>query len=171
MLDGNELAALIAPASADMIPLIGLASILALIAYTGVGLYNPSHKYGLLTKIRRVILVNVALLAIIGPILSLSALPPGMTTTLLLTTIIGSTVLLTMARGVSVVLRSEDRRSRSVVPEQPDENNVLVIGGAGYIGSALVKKLLDVGLQVAVLDAMHFGEETLSHVAGHPIQR
>ena len=49
-----------------------------------------------------------------------------------------------------------------------DESKVLVIGGAGYIGSALVEKLLKLGLKVSVLDAMHFGEETLSRVAEHP---
>ena len=45
---------------------------------------------------------------------------------------------------------------------------ILATGGAGYIGSALVRKLLDLDLQVLVLDAMHFGEEPLSEVAGHP---
>jgi len=45
---------------------------------------------------------------------------------------------------------------------------VLVIGGAGYIGSALVEKLLNLGLHASVLAAFHFGEETLSRVSGHP---
>ncbi len=50
---------------------------------------------------------------------------------------------------------------------QSDDQRVLVIGGAGYVGSALVEKLLDAGFRVSVLDAMHFGEEPLSRVAGH----
>jgi nucleoside-diphosphate-sugar epimerase len=52
--------------------------------------------------------------------------------------------------------------------DEPDDRKVLVIGGAGYVGSALVEKLLNAGLRVSVLDAMHFGEQTLSRVAGHP---
>lgn len=49
-----------------------------------------------------------------------------------------------------------------------DSGKVLVIGGAGYIGSILVEKLLDIGLEVTVLDGMHFGEQALARVAGHP---
>lgn len=49
-----------------------------------------------------------------------------------------------------------------------ESDTVLVIGGAGYIGSGLVVKLLDLGLKVTVLDGMHFGEQALSRVAGHP---
>jgi len=53
----------------------------------------------------------------------------------------------------------------------PAGNNVgkvLVTGGAGYIGSALVEKLLRRGYSVSVLDDFHFGEQSLSRVAGHP---
>jgi nucleoside-diphosphate-sugar epimerase len=45
---------------------------------------------------------------------------------------------------------------------------VLVIGGAGYIGSALVEGLLNQDLSVRVLDAFHFGEAPLTRVSGHP---
>lgn len=36
-------------------------------------------------------------------------------------------------------------------------NKVLVVGGAGYIGSVLVRKLIDLGYSVSVLDTMWFG--------------
>ncbi|MGH6839983.1 MAG: NAD-dependent epimerase/dehydratase family protein, partial [Methylocella sp.] len=52
--------------------------------------------------------------------------------------------------------------------EVTDPDKVLVIGGAGYIGSAVVEKLLNLGFQVLVLDALHFGRQTLSRVATHP---
>ncbi len=52
--------------------------------------------------------------------------------------------------------------------EVTDPDKVLVIGGAGYIGSVVVEKLLNLGLQVSVLDAMHFGQQALSRVAAHP---
>ena len=48
-----------------------------------------------------------------------------------------------------------------------NESKVLVIGGAGYIGSALVPRLLRQGHEVTVLDAMHFGSKALAKVAGH----
>ncbi len=46
--------------------------------------------------------------------------------------------------------------------------HVLVIGGAGYIGSALVPLLLDAGFRVRVLDIMMFGDEPLKSVLDHP---
>ncbi|MBX3438176.1 MAG: NAD-dependent epimerase/dehydratase family protein [Planctomycetaceae bacterium] len=46
--------------------------------------------------------------------------------------------------------------------------NVLVIGGAGYIGSALLPKLLAQGCRVRVLDRFLFGEKPIEGVAGHP---
>lgn len=45
---------------------------------------------------------------------------------------------------------------------------VLVTGGAGYVGSALVPKLLDAGHRVKVLDLYLYGDEVLSAVADHP---
>ena len=47
------------------------------------------------------------------------------------------------------------------------DRRVLVVGGAGYIGSALVPQLLESGHQVRVLDAMLFGDEALSRVKDH----
>lgn len=46
--------------------------------------------------------------------------------------------------------------------------NILVTGGAGYVGSALVPKLLAKGYRVKVLDLYMFGEQVLKGVNGHP---
>jgi len=43
---------------------------------------------------------------------------------------------------------------------------VLVTGGAGYIGSILVRHLIDKGYGVTVLDALFFGEASLRDLAG-----
>ena len=45
---------------------------------------------------------------------------------------------------------------------------ILVTGGAGYVGSALVPKLLHTGYDVRVLDLFLFGDHALDAVKDHP---
>jgi len=45
---------------------------------------------------------------------------------------------------------------------------VLVIGGAGYIGSSLLPKLLDRGYRVRVLDLFLYGREAIADLLRHP---
>ena len=42
--------------------------------------------------------------------------------------------------------------------------NVLITGGAGYIGSILVTKLLNIGYKVTVVDVLKFSSKSLSHL-------
>lgn len=50
----------------------------------------------------------------------------------------------------------------------PEDRPVLVIGGAGYIGSLLVEKLLRSGRRVRVLDSLLYGDGALRDVVNHP---
>jgi nucleoside-diphosphate-sugar epimerase len=45
---------------------------------------------------------------------------------------------------------------------------VMVTGGAGYVGSSLVPKLLDVGYEVSVLDLYLYGDDLFREFRGHP---
>ncbi len=45
---------------------------------------------------------------------------------------------------------------------------IVVIGGAGYIGSVLVRQLLDAGHSVTVLDSLLYGDASIRELAGHP---
>lgn len=49
-----------------------------------------------------------------------------------------------------------------------EDRPVLVIGGAGYIGSTLVEKLLRSGRRVRVLDSLVYGDGALRGVINHP---
>ncbi len=44
----------------------------------------------------------------------------------------------------------------------PRKEKVLVIGGAGYVGSVLVRKLLESGHKVTVLDRLLYGDSSIS---------
>ncbi|MAV65131.1 MAG: NAD-dependent epimerase/dehydratase family protein [Pelagibacteraceae bacterium TMED124] len=46
--------------------------------------------------------------------------------------------------------------------------NILVTGGAGYIGTHLVKMLLDDDYNVTILDNFTFGKSSISHFKDHP---
>jgi nucleoside-diphosphate-sugar epimerase len=52
-------------------------------------------------------------------------------------------------------------------PAEPRTKNVLVVGGAGYLGSVLVRKLLQTGRRVRVLDSFIYGKRSLKPLEGH----
>ena len=49
-----------------------------------------------------------------------------------------------------------------------ERRNILVTGGAGYVGSVLVRRLLAAGHAVTVLDLYLYGHDALDAVADHP---
>jgi dTDP-4-dehydrorhamnose reductase len=164
----TDSAALISGNLAGIVLLVSSYSLLIFVAYTAVGLYARTSDR-LRWKAYRIASINFMVLAIAITGLSCFGQPHVITAGLLSTTIIGLMVTHFLARVVSVVLRLEDRRETASGSQNTvDERHVLVIGGAGYIGSALVERLLELGLQVSVLDAMLFGDETLARVGGHP---
>jgi nucleoside-diphosphate-sugar epimerase len=46
--------------------------------------------------------------------------------------------------------------------------NVLITGGAGYLGSILCEHLLYAGYRVTVLDSLLYGEQNLNHLCANP---
>ncbi len=81
-----------------------------------------------------------------------------------------SVALLMAARGWSMiwrdVMRTELQHGRHT--QTREVRSVLVIGGAGYIGSALLPKLLDKGYKVRLLDLLLYGTEPIEGLMNHP---
>ena len=65
-----------------------------------------------------------------------------------------------MVRREGPLLRQSDRDDRI--------HHVLIIGGAGYIGSVLCQQMLSRGYSVRVLDALLYGRESLASLRNHP---
>lgn len=62
----------------------------------------------------------------------------------------------------------DEQDGPSAVDANSGRERVLVIGGGGYIGSALIPRLLDDGYDVRVMDRMIYGQEPLAHCMDHP---
>lgn len=80
-------------------------------------------------------------------------------------------VLLMGARLWIALWRIFDQAERHFLPSGTDAGraqSVLVIGGAGYIGSALTERLLEEGYRVRVLDLLLYGDEAIAEFRGHP---
>lgn len=67
-----------------------------------------------------------------------------------------------MPQGVAASERLESDNGPGPGPR------VLVVGGAGYVGSILSRQLVDAGYDVRILDAMLYGRESLAELEGHP---
>jgi nucleoside-diphosphate-sugar epimerase len=59
-------------------------------------------------------------------------------------------------------------REHGVMPDPAGRDIVLVVGGAGYIGSILVRKLLKRGYYVRVLDSLVYGDDAIAELMGNP---
>lgn len=79
-------------------------------------------------------------------------------------TMIGCTGARFLAYSVSTKFHIQPKK----LPVSWKVRKVLVIGGAGYIGSVLVRQLLDAQYEVRVLDKLLFGDESIRDLIGRP---
>jgi nucleoside-diphosphate-sugar epimerase len=77
---------------------------------------------------------------------------------------------LTGPRWLIGILRNQDRADLSVRTREiaGREKPVLVVGGAGYIGSVLCHLLIEQGRRVRVLDSLVYGDAAIADLLQHP---
>jgi nucleoside-diphosphate-sugar epimerase len=83
------------------------------------------------------------------------------------------TVLAATGAALVRILKDGLEKRYSIKPKTapvltPRNDWVLVVGGAGYIGSLLVERLLEKGYRVRVLDSLLYGDDALRPVKHHP---
>lgn len=61
-----------------------------------------------------------------------------------------------------------DVKPKSSTTSIERQSHILIVGGAGYIGSLLTERLLHSGYKVRVLDALLYGREALRTIENHP---
>jgi nucleoside-diphosphate-sugar epimerase len=79
-----------------------------------------------------------------------------------------SLVLLMSARLWSLLWADVIQADRHLRSQRNRSRKILVIGGAGYIGSALLPKLLDKGYHVRLLDLLLYGPQPIQDWIDHP---
>ncbi|HTO93906.1 MAG TPA: NAD-dependent epimerase/dehydratase family protein, partial [Bacteroidota bacterium] len=77
-------------------------------------------------------------------------------------------VLLITSRVWTYLWARATTNGKSTPDHRKGNRNVLVIGGAGYIGSHFVRQLLARGYKVKVLDALIYGDEGIRELYGAP---
>jgi len=143
---------------------------IALGFFYGFGFYTRGRayrsKYKALFVAQAVAIVFVLIAAAENFFPSVVALPrPALVASfaMALVMLVGSRVWSTIWK----LLLDRERIQNDVMVASNEVPTVLVIGGAGYVGSALLPKLLDRGYQVRLFDLFMYGEEPIADLMGH----
>ncbi len=140
-----------------------------LVSFAIFGVYSRARSYG--WRAKAIIVLKAATIPYLA-IPLLLYLIPGLFTLPRSVLFIGWG----LTAGAAVISRIWSNIWRHVVIKEnapairatKDEKFVLLIGGAGYIGSALLPRLLDAGYKVRLLDVFLYGKEPIHEVLGHP---
>ena len=152
--------------TSQFLPLSLLFPIVFLLSgfYTKSRLYSPSYKLQVL--VRGSILASLIYLAVHFVVNRADVLPRSV---LLCFFVLVGVGIIGARQLKEWILRNENTitssSGMSLLAEDPP---ILVVGGAGYIGSILCRKLLDQGARVRVLDSLIYGDSAIRDLYTHP---
>jgi nucleoside-diphosphate-sugar epimerase len=146
-------------------------TVMALAVFFGFGFYTRGRAYRSKYKVlivAQAVTVAFLILAAASLFVPVASILPR---SALITSGIVAVVLLAGSRIWSAVWGNlvYQESTQVSLPQVLDEvPTILVIGGAGYVGSALLPKLLDRGHKVRLLDLFMYGEEPVEDLLAHP---
>ena len=147
-------------------------TVFGLISFTYFGLYNRTRTYNWRAKALTVIkAVTVPYLLVPLALFLLPGVPAFLILPRSVLFIAWGVTLgaILVARTWSILWRHlVIQEGGPEIHQARDEHKVLLIGGAGYIGSALIPKLLESGYQVRLLDLFLYGREPIRECLDHP---
>lgn len=134
--------------------------------YALSGLYTTSRTYSKALALRRA--GSSAGIAALG-MLSASFLLPHSETLPRIAALIFSALIIVGTPGIRWLKHTLFEHEKADGPATAARGQVvLVVGGAGYIGSIVVRMLLKRGFQVRVLDSLVYGASAIEEVLDHP---
>ena len=141
--------------------------------YTAFGMYTRLRTYSMAYKIRRAAqsaFTGCMLLLFLNFLTTRSTALPRASVL-----IFAGLVLLATpgVRWLQSLLTEWDKQATLDAPvaqiaDPSADGPVLVVGGAGYIGAVLVRKLLDRGAKVRLLDSLVYGDAAIAALLDHP---
>ena len=142
-------------------------------AFYLTGLYTYGRVYRVRYKVLAIVQAVTIAHLVVGVVAFAVGLSPRQTLFFILLSWLSSVLLLGGVRAApliwsSGVIGSQLPVARSGQSSQEEVRRVLVIGGAGYIGSALVERLLGLGYKVRVLDLLLYGDDSISAFYNYP---
>ena len=145
-----------------------LSVILGIIIFELFGFYTHTrtyqNRYKFLVIINAVTLTFAIEVLLYSYVLRLGSVPRGV----MLLAWLFSLFLIAGSRGLKTYVTKSYSIERKVVGENKEIHNVLVVGGAGYIGSVLTRQLLAKGYKVRILDSMFFGDACVRDLLQNP---
>jgi len=136
--------------------------------FAAFGFYSKGRFYAGRYKAVAVVQATAVLFMIFGLSNDL-AMGHCLSRVLVLTSWASATVLVGLARLWAWMWRIiVERESHGLhVTSKPEGRRVLLIGGAGYIGSSLLPRMLQHGYRVRLMDAFVYGEAPIAKYLGH----
>jgi nucleoside-diphosphate-sugar epimerase len=132
--------------------------------YTRSRAYAGRYKY---LVILRGVGLGILLLIATNFLFFQQRLPPRSATVMFYVLTMASLVISRMVK-TTILDRFEIKPKARTYPRSQSDGVTLVLGGAGYIGSCLVRKLLASNKKVRVMDSLVYGGESIREVIGHP---